>query len=99
MDEFGLPSHPSLASSSDILTHRSSSATLRPPMASHRNSYRDSMVKAPSPLRHQVDEPPVERPWMERVHSVMGAGGMHTPPGSPEEVQRENQGVQTVTSK
>lgn len=98
MNEFGglhssLPSelddHPSLASSSDCLTPRASMATLRPRLTPIRNSYRDSMVKSPSPLRHQVDEPLVVRPWANRVHSVIGVGGIHTPPASPEEVVKK----------
>ncbi|ORY21292.1 hypothetical protein BCR39DRAFT_65544 [Naematelia encephala] len=60
----------------------------RPTLKHSSTSYRTSMVRISSPLRQQVDEEP--RPRMRKAHSMIGFGGLLSPPQSPQE---DRQGV------
>ncbi|OCF45723.1 hypothetical protein I317_00210 [Kwoniella heveanensis CBS 569] len=68
--------------------------TTRPAMDPRRSSYRHSMVKISSPLRQQVDEEDSDgsetgsvrsrQPPMRKAASLIGIGGLLSPPQSPE---------------
>lgn len=49
----------------------------------HSALYRHSLVKVSSPLRQQVDEP--AQPKLRKTTSLMGIGGLLSPPSSPED--------------
>ncbi|KAK6903544.1 hypothetical protein L486_03111 [Kwoniella mangroviensis CBS 10435] len=71
--------------------------TTRPPLNPRHSYHRHSMVKVSSPLRCQVDEEEelIESagsrlPPLRKAASFIGAGGLLSPPQSPEKAQGKN---------